>query len=142
MDTQRFPFLLMGLLSVVLAFGNAGTAVGDCLGHDGARGLGDAWTDSSPCIHKHREGVIVPVEPANSVPPLLSVNVDAEATFFSCEVRNFIVNVKAEFQVAGMPDTETNANLAVALPITTHALYGDHNRHREIRVYVENMRIR
>ena len=79
MDTQRFSFLLMGLLSVVLAFGNAGTAVGDCLGHDGARGLGDAWTDSSPCIHKHREGVIVPVEPANSVPPLLSVNVDAEA---------------------------------------------------------------
>ncbi|HPD31587.1 MAG TPA: hypothetical protein PLL20_16465 [Phycisphaerae bacterium] len=91
---------------------------------------------SSAQIHKHREGVIVPLGPTGSATPLTSINVTAEATFFSCMVRNFIVNVRAEF-VLGPPDNESNNAFAVAFPITTHALYGDHNRFRDITVTVD-----
>jgi len=100
----------------------------------------DADPTSSPQIHKHREGVIVPLGPTNSAMPLNSINVTAEATFFSCMVRNFIVNVHAEF-VLGPPDNETNAAFAVAFPITTHALYGDHNRFRDITVTVDGVQV-
>jgi len=99
-------------------------------------------TLSSPCIHKHREGVILPLGPtvSASAMPLSSIDVEAEATFFSCMVRNFIINVRAEF-VLGPPTADTNAAFAVAFPITTHALYGDHNQFRDITISVDNAAI-
>ncbi len=137
-----FLFLLMGVLSTVVLIFGADPAAGDCLGHDRAIIPAGETSLSSPCIHKRREGVIVPLKPANTVPSLLSVNVDAEATFFSCRTRNFTVNVAATFQVAGVPEGGPSANLAVAMPITTHSLYGDHNQFREVAVFVDNVRIR
>ena len=95
---------------------------------------------SSPNIHKHREGVILPLGPTVSAVPLTSVDVEAEAAFFSCMVRNLIINVRAEFTL-GPPTADTNAGFAVAFPITTHALYGDHNQFRDITVTVNNAEI-
>ncbi len=111
-----------------------------CGDHDDTRVGGDDNTLSSPCIHKHREGVILPLGPTVSAIPLSSIEVDAEATFFSCMVRNFIVNVRAEF-VVDLSVSTTNARMPMAFPITTHALYGDHNQFRDITISVDNAEI-
>jgi hypothetical protein len=97
-------------------------------------------TLSSPQIHKHREGVIVPLGPTGPTMPLSSINVTAETTFQSCSVRNFTVNVRAEF-VVGPPHNDSNAAFAVAFPLTTHALYGAHNEFKGIAVTINNTEV-
>jgi hypothetical protein len=116
-----------------------GLAEAYCEEHDATR-LGGDNGYSSPCIHKHREGVLLPLGPTNVAVPLISINIDAEATFFSCHVRNFIVNVKADF-VIDVSSSPTDAPLPVAFPITTHALYGDHSHFRDIMVSIGNVQI-
>ncbi|UCD29191.1 MAG: hypothetical protein JSV03_01525 [Planctomycetota bacterium] len=110
-----------------------------CEEHDTTR-TGEDDSSSSPCIHKHREGVLLPLGPTNVAVPLTSIDINAEATFFSCHVRNFIVNVRAQF-VIDMSSSPTDAPLPVAFPITTHSLYGDHSHFRDITISIGNVQI-
>src|SRR5690606_10876296 len=83
----------------------ADRTVGDDL--SGAKG-------SSLQIHKHREGVIVPLGPTGPALPLSSINVEATAGFFSCMARNFIVDVRAEFILGPAENNSSNAAFGVA----------------------------
>ena len=162
---MTWRFCVLGLIVVWLlgvgpwAPGHAALAQ-DCEAHtppdDGSL---DAY--SSPVLHKRHEGLLIPLASPSPVRPRLeSYTIDAEADFFSCMVRNFIINVQAEFLLARWEVAEPDQRgqdkqpmrpLAAelddlyqpryAFPITTHALYGDHNLFREIHVAVDGAEI-
>lgn len=96
---------------------------------------------SSAQLHKRREGVILPLFPQTMENVVLnSVTVSAKPDFFACHVRNLKAAVRAEFEVSVSNPTST-ANIPLAFPLTTHALYGDHNQINHVRITVNGIEI-
>jgi len=95
---------------------------------------------SSAQLHQRREGVIVPLLPQYSKIQMKSINVSCEPDFFVCKARNLTVDVEAEFEIM-TSDTTVNSRVPIAFPITTHALYGDHNQMKEVKITVDGVEV-
>jgi hypothetical protein len=106
---------------------------GNCGGHPERRSI---EAESSPCLHVRAEGLLVPADPTGTPLRMESYSIEADAEFFSCCVRNFRVHVRAEFVLSVQPSACAGP-LRLAFPLTTHALYGDHNRFETVRISVD-----
>jgi len=94
-------------------------------------------TYTSPCIHQHREGVIFPIDGQPGDIRLQELTLKAHPHFFSCMVRNFIINATATFTLENSSGLSVNA-FTLTFPFSTHALYGDHNGFRDIQINVDD----
>jgi hypothetical protein len=88
-------------------------------------------------IHRHWEGVILPVDGKPGAVRLQNVTLEAYANFFSCMVRNFIVRCTVTMTLQNDSEESVN-NYTLGFPFSTHALYGDHNRFRHINISVDS----
>lgn len=91
---------------------------------------------SSPCIHKHWEGVIFPIDGQPGDVRLRGVTLEVHPHFFTCMVRNFTIDATATFTLENSSSIGTGA-YTLSFPFSTHALYGDHNLFRDIRISVD-----
>jgi hypothetical protein len=91
-------------------------------------------------IHRHWEGVILPVDGQPGYVRLQNVTLEAYSRFFSCMVRNFIIDSTVTITLENSSE-ESVTNYTLGFPFSTHALYGDHNQFRDISISVDGIPI-
>jgi hypothetical protein len=80
--------------------------------------------------------VIFPVDGQPGEIRLQNITLEAHAGFFSCMVRNFIIDSTATFTMSNSSE-ESVVAYTLAFPFSTHALYGDHNMFRDIQISID-----
>lgn len=102
--------------------------------HERAENSGDT------SIHRHWEGVILPVDGQPGDVRLQNVTLEAYSKFFSCMVRNFIIDSTMIITLENSGE-ESVTNYTFGFPFSIHALYGDHNEFRDISISVDSIPI-
>jgi len=131
---KRFAILAATLAAAVLA-----TLILVALPAAPAQAGGDCASApfSSPCLHVRSEGVLLPLTPAQTADwNLDTFLVTASPVFFETAVRNFEVNVYAEFDISPVAGN-AGGRIDLAFPLTPHALYGPDNEMRDLRITVD-----
>ncbi len=91
-------------------------------------------------IHRHWEGVILPVDGQPGHVRLQNVTLEAYSNFFSCMVRNFIIDSTVTITLENS-GAHSVTNYTLGFPFSAHALYGDHNQLRDISISVDSIPI-